>query len=256
MLADYSPVILAFASVSIVSGISLVCIFALLLSRTALDRLIPVLVALAIGALSGDALIHLLPESFRASTSSLQVSILALTGFFSAFLFEYWVNLKNSDLSDGKNFLGVRPPAIINLLASSAHNFIDGALIGSSFLESKTVGVATTLAIIFHEIPHELGDFGILVGSGLEVKKAIVLNFLSALIAILGTAIVVWVETQLQGAEIWVLPFTAGSFLYLAGPALLPPLLAHPQLRKDRGQLLAILVGITLMVILKVGGGS
>jgi len=251
MFTHQTPTVLAFGSVLIVSAVSLICIAALLINRANLSRVIPILVALAIGALSGDALIHLLPEAFVASSSSLRVSLLALAGFFSAFLFEFWMNQKRELKGETAFLLGIRPPAMINLLASSTHNFIDGMLIGSAFLSSRTAGFATTLAIIFHEIPHELGDFGILVGSGLEVKTAVLLNCLSALIAILGTAAALWIESVFQGSDQWVLPFTAGTFLYLAGPALLPPLLVHPEFRRDRWHLLAVVGGILMMALLK-----
>jgi zinc and cadmium transporter len=138
----------------------------------------------------------------------------------------------------------------MNLLADGAHNFIDGVIIGASYVVSFHVGVATTLAVIFHEIPHELGNFFVLLYAGFAKKKALFFNFVSAVFAILGTVISLLVGTRVADFAAVMLPLAAGGFIYIAGSDLVPELNKESTPGKSLVQMLAIGVGVGLMLLL------
>jgi len=118
----------------------------------------------------------------------------------------------------------IHPVGYMNLLADGAHNFIDGMIIGASYVVSLHVGIATTMAVVFHEIPHELGNFFILLYAGFTKTRALFFNFLSAVFAILGTIIVLLVGSRLENFSSVMLPLAAGGFIYIAGSDLVPEL--------------------------------
>uniref|UniRef100_A0A667XWW9 Zinc transporter SLC39A7 n=1 Tax=Myripristis murdjan TaxID=586833 RepID=A0A667XWW9_9TELE len=139
----------------------------------------------------------------------------------------------------------------LNLAADFTHNFTDGLAIGASFLVGPTVGTVTTITILLHEVPHEIGDFAILVQSGCTKRKAMCLQLLTALGALAGTACSLLAEGVGAAATAWILPFTAGGFVYIATVTVLPELLAG---RSTFGQslmeILALLFGVGMMVLI------
>ncbi|XP_070841481.1 zinc transporter Slc39a7 isoform X2 [Chaetodon trifascialis] len=145
----------------------------------------------------------------------------------------------------------VKVSAYLNLAADSMHNFTDGLAIGASFLVSPAVGFITTLTILLHEVPHEIGDFAILVQSGCTKRKAMCLQLLTALGALAGTACSLLAEGVSAAATAWILSFTAGGFVYIATVTVLPELLAG---RSSFGQsvmeILALLFGVGMMVLI------
>uniref|UniRef100_A0A8C9XF24 Zinc transporter SLC39A7 n=1 Tax=Sander lucioperca TaxID=283035 RepID=A0A8C9XF24_SANLU len=145
----------------------------------------------------------------------------------------------------------IKVSGYLNLAADFTHNFTDGLAIGASFMVSPTVGAVTTLTILLHEVPHEIGDFAILVQSGCTKKKAMCLQLLTALGALAGTACSLLAEGVGAAATAWILPFTAGGFVYIATVTVLPELLAG---RSSFGQslmeILALLFGVGMMVLI------
>jgi len=135
-----------------------------------LKRIIFVMVSLAVGGLFGDAFIHLLPESFERIGSKLQASLFVLAGIFAFFVLEKFLLWRHQHVLESDH--PIHPVGYMNLLADGAHNFIDGVIIGASYDVSLHVGIATTLAVIFHEIPHELGNFFVLLYAGFTKRKA------------------------------------------------------------------------------------
>ena len=138
----------------------------------------------------------------------------------------------------------------MNLIADGAHNFIDGVLIGVSYMVSLPIGIATTIAVILHEIPTEIGDFGVLLHAGYSTRRALQYNFLSALMAVAGTLLALSIGPSISSFTTAVLPITAGGFLYIAGSDLIPELHREINLKHTLLQFLAILAGIGLMVAL------
>ncbi|TSR63320.1 Zinc transporter Slc39a7 [Bagarius yarrelli] len=145
----------------------------------------------------------------------------------------------------------IKVSGYLNLAADFTHNFTDGLAIGASFLVSPAVGVVTTITILLHEVPHEIGDFAILVQSGCTKRKAMCLQLLTAIGALAGTACSLFAEGVGAAATAWILPFTAGGFVYIATVTVLPELLSG---RSSAGQsvmeVAAMLFGVGMMVII------
>lgn len=142
--------------------------------------------------------------------------------------------------------------AYLNLAADFAHNFTDGLAIGASYLAGNSIGIITTVTILLHEVPHEIGDFAILIKSGCSRKKAMLLQLITAVGALAGTAIALYgVGESGNGVAPWVLPFTAGGFIYIATVSVLPELLEEStKLWQSLKEISALLVGVGLMVVI------
>lgn len=240
--------IYSLVGVTIISLISLIGVFALALKEEKIKKISLFLVSFAVGGLFGDALIHLLPESFERLGLNLGTSLLVIFGIFIFFVLEKFLRWQHCHEIDCQKH--VRSFAAISLIGDAAHNLIDGMLVAASFSVSFPVGLATTLAVIFHEIPQELGNFGILIHSGLTAKKALLFNFLTALTAVLGVVITLAVGSRLQGFSLILLPITAGGFLYLAGSDLLPQLHRESKPTTSLWQMILMLLGVGIMASL------
>ena len=144
----------------------------------------------------------------------------------------------------------VHPVAYIILVSDGVHNLLDGLVIGAAYLISIPIGVATTVAVAAHEVPQEQGDFGILVNAGFTPRRALQMNFLSAGLAIVGVVISLSLGTNLGDYTLFMLPFTAGGFIYIAGSDLIPELHAERELPGSFVQLATMLAGIALMFLL------
>ena len=236
------------ASVTVVSLASLLGILTISVSRERLTRMIFFMVSLAVGAMFGDTFIHLLPESFGRGRPSLATSVYVLAGIFTFFLLEKFLLWRHEHVPQEANT--IHPVGYMNLVADGLHNIIDGLLIGASYLVSIPVGLGTTLAVLLHEIPQEIGDFGILLHAGFTKGRALWLNFLSATLAIVGAIISLLVGAQFRDFSAVVLPLTAGGFIYIAGSDLVPELHKERQPAKSAIQLLAIGIGVGLMLVL------
>ncbi|MDP2927006.1 MAG: ZIP family metal transporter [bacterium] len=242
--------IYSLVSVAIISLISLIGVFALALKEEKIKKISLFLVSFAVGGLFGDALIHLLPESFEKLGLNLGTSLLVIFGILLFFVLEKFLRWQHCHEIDCQEH--VRSFAAMSLIGDAIHNLIDGMLVAASFMVSLPVGLATTLAVIFHEIPQELGNFGILIHSGLTAKKALLFNFLTALTAILGAVITLAVGSRLEGFSLILLPITAGGFLYLAGSDLLPQLHQESKPSTSLWQMLLMLLGVGIMASLTI----
>ena len=244
-------ILYTFVSVTVVSLISLVGIFTLSLQPERLQKMLLHFVSFAVGALLGDAFLHLLPETFEKIGFNIPVSLLILSGIILFFMLEKFLRWQHCHVPTTEKH--PHPMAMLNLVGDGVHNALDGMIIASSFLLSPTVGFATTLAVICHEIPQEVGDFGVLVHSGLSVRKALGYNLLAALTAFIGAALVLVMGRWIQDFSVYLLPVTAGGFLYIAGSDLIPEL-CQREVRPltSLGQLANILLGIAVMLVLKV----
>jgi zinc and cadmium transporter len=235
-------------SVIFVSLLSLLAIIVLWLKPETLKKVLLPLISLAVGGLLGDAFLHLIPESFEKSKNSTSVSLLVLAGLFLFLILEKSMHYYHHQEHETEE---VHPYGYLSLIASGLHNFIDGLLIGASYLAGFSVGLATTLAVVLHEIPHELGDFSILVNAGFKPVKALFYNFLSALLAIAGAVFALTVSSDPQAVTQLVLPITAGGFVYIAGSDLIPELDKESNRPAILIQLLAMALGISLMLLVK-----
>ncbi|MDI6798874.1 MAG: ZIP family metal transporter [Candidatus Aenigmarchaeota archaeon] len=234
---------LIFVSVIIVSLLSFVGVAFLALKKKLLEKILIILVAFASGTLLGSAFLHLLPESLVSGESAFIFVLLGIITFFVLEKFLYW---RHCHLGKCE----VHEFAQLNVIGDGLHNFIDGVIIAASFLVNIPLGLATTLAIIFHEIPQEIGDFSILLYGGLKVKKALLYNFLSALTAVFGAVFAYFFSSYVENFTLAV-PFAAGGFIYIASTDLIPELHKRKRLTESFAQFSLLLVGIILMWLLK-----
>lgn len=238
------------ASVVVVSLVSLIGIAVISVRQDTLNRLVFVLVSLAVGALFGDAVIHLLPEAFEESKDTAATSLYVVAGFFAFFTLEKFLRWRHCHDVCQEGSPSLHHVGQMNLVSDGLHNLIDGMIIAASYLVSTPVGVATTTAVLLHEVPQEIGDFGVLLHTGFSKSRALAYNFLSASAAIVGAVVVLIIGADAEDLSLVMLPLTAGAFLYIAGSDLVPELQKEQEPAKSLWQLLAISVGVGLMVLL------
>jgi zinc and cadmium transporter len=138
----------------------------------------------------------------------------------------------------------------MNLIGDAVHNFIDGLIIGASYLTSLQIGITTTLAVMLHEIPQEIGDFSVLMYGGFKRSKALLLNFVTALTAIAGTIISLIIGSYFNSLTNFLLPFAIGNFIYIALSDLIPELHKETDPAKSVMQLAMLIFGIGIMYLL------
>jgi len=236
-------------SVVVVSLISLVGIFTISLSREKLNKVLIYLVSFSAGTLLGDAFIHLIPESYARNGNETLVSVSILSGIAIFFVLEKFVHWRHCHKIACDNH--PHPFSYVILTGDTIHNLIDGLIIGASYSVSIPVGIATTIAVIFHEIPQEVGDFGSLIYSGFSRSRALFLNFMTALSAILGVLIIL-VLGENEKIVNFLVPFAAGGFIYVASVDLIPELHKYTEIKKSFWQLITFILGIGLMMLLLV----
>lgn len=237
-------------SIFLVSIVSLVGVFTLWFTKNLLEKILLYLVSFAVGALLGGAFIHLLPEAFEKFEKPLIASLLVIAGMLLFFVMEKFIRWRHCHIPTSEDH--PHPVAFMNIVGDGIHNFFDGVVIGASFSVSIPLGITTSLGVILHEIPQEIGDFGILIYSGLTKRKALFYNFLSALTAFAGAIVSLIIGPHFKGYAEAMLPITAGGFIYIASSDLVPELQQGCETRgaESFGQLIVILLGICLMALL------
>ena len=235
------------ASVLIVSLISLLGVFALSLKETLVRKYLFLLVSLAVGALIGDAFIHLIPEAFENTENPTAISLSIILGIFLFFLLEKFLHWHRHDTDEPS---AVHPSGRMILFSDCIHNLLDGMIIAGSYMINIEAGIATTLAIILHEIPQEIGDFGVLVHYGYSTTRALILNFLSALAALVGAIIVLLIGETAQSVALYLAPIAAGGLIYIAMADLVPQLHKTKKVPHSLLQLISVVIGIVAMLFL------
>jgi len=235
------------ASTTLVSLISLVGIFTLTIKGNLLHKILFCLIGFSAGALIGGAFLHILPECLENNKSTTVFYYLIL-GIILFFLMERYLHWRHChEEGDCK----IHAFTYLNLVGDGFHNFIDGMVIAASFMVSLKLGLVTTLAIILHEIPQELGDFAVLVYGGFTKKKALLFNFASALMSVVGAVIGYFLTDLVGNFSNFILPFTAGGFIYIATSDLIPELHKENDLKRSTAAFLAFLLGIIFMALAK-----
>ena len=241
--------ILSIISVIAVSLLSMIGIITLWVNDKTLKKVLLYLVSFSAGSLFGDAFIHLIPQAIETNASMTTVSLLILAGIFVSFIVERFFQWRHCHVPTSSEH--PHSLAYMNLFGDAVHNLIDGIIIAGSFLVSIPLGFATSLAVIFHEIPQELGDFGVLIYGGFKKRKALWFNFLTALAAIVGALISLTIGTTISDYIPLVIPFAAGNFIYIAGSDLIPELRKdNPEPKKSALQMISITMGIAVMMML------
>jgi len=233
--------------------VSLVGVFILAAKEKFLEKLLLFLVTLSAGGLLGGAIFHLLPESIlnigASEENILNIFVFLAAGFCIFFIFEQFLGWHHCHKHNGEEKCEKSHLPKLVLVSDSIHNFIDGIILAASFLVSLPTGIAATIAVILHEIPQELGDFGVLVYGGMTKKKALSFNFLSALTAVLGGIVGYFVFSSLERFLPYVLAFMAGHFIYIASSDLIPEIKEEYKkgLHHSLLHFLIFLLGLALM---------
>ena len=245
--------IFALLSVLLVSFISLVGVLTLAVNERVLRRYLHLLVSLAVGALLGGAFIHLIPEAFAEADSSIAVSLEIIGGIVLFLVLEKFLHIHHhagDACENSKQGTHIHPVGRMILIADGAHNFIDGIVIGAAYLVSIEAGVAATFAIILHEIPQEVSDFGVLLHAGYSTRRALVVNFLSALTAVAGTVLVLVAQNVGEQLTVYLPPLAAGSFIYIAMSDLIPEMHKNKSVAAATAQVATAFLGIGAMLAL------
>ncbi|MFX1532198.1 MAG: ZIP family metal transporter [Promethearchaeota archaeon] len=269
--------LLGFLMIFLIGCLSLVGVFMISMKEKTLDKLLIVVVAFATGTILATALFDLIPESLHhleelnTEGKDLTESLLftfVIIGFVIFFIIErfiYWFHghahekenqfVCYDTITEGNKtaLIGdsnIKNFAFLNLIGDGLHNFLDGIIMMVAFLSGLRNGVIITLAVLFHELPQEVGDFGVLVYGGFTKKRALFFNFLSAMIALFGGLLALFLSNALEIFNLFFLAFSGGGFLYLATVELMPELIKEKNLKKSIIQGLIFLSGVILIMLL------
>jgi zinc and cadmium transporter len=239
----------------LITLIAFIGIFALALNEKVLNKILLILVSLSAGALMGGAFLHLIPEAIEKvsheATEHLhipsEIFIYILVGFILFFVLEKVLHWRHCH----KGKCDVHTFHYMNLVGDTIHNFIDGLILAAGFVTSIELGITTTVAIAAHEIPQEIGDFGVLIYGGFAKKKAIILNFIVALTIVLGGIVGYFISQTVDQATTFLLPFAAGGFIYIAATDLVPEIKKELDFKKYMATLIVFILGILIMWIIK-----
>ena len=237
----------ALVATTIVSLASFAGIITMALNEKVVKRLLILMVGFSAGSMIGAALFHLIPESLEKSSTD-SVFMFVAFGFVFFFIMEryfYWRHCHTVECS-------VHVFKYLNLLGDGIHNFIDGMVIAVAFVTSFELGVITTVVILAHEIPQELGDYGVLIYGGFSKSKALLYNFLIALTAVVGAVSGYLLSGLVNNISAFLLPFTSGGFIYIAATDLVPELHKEKNSRKANLSLVVFILGLVFMFLMKI----
>jgi zinc and cadmium transporter len=237
----------AMSALALVGGVTT------LMSERTLARLVMPLVAVAAGSLLGGAFFHMLPEAVEQAGNELSVYVSLVAGFAAFFLLEQYLHWHHCHRSVSEH----APLGYLILVADGLHNFLGGLAVGAAFVLDLRVGVVTWLVAAAHEVPQELGDFGILVHSGWKTRAALAYNAASAVTFLVGGLVAYAVSDSVDVALL--LPFAAGNFVYIAAADLVPQITSPVGCERRAGggyvlrekveQTLAFAVGLVALLI-------
>ena len=226
-------------------------VLVLLFKKNVLEQIVKFLVALSAGVLMGGAFLHLLPEAAEAIDIN-YLFIIFLASFAGFFLIEkllFWRHCHEDDCP-------VHSFGYMNLVGDGIHNFIDGLIIAGAFLTNWQLGIATTLAIAVHEIPQEISDFGVLVHAGFNQKIALLINYLVALIVVVGGFFGYFFLSFSDNILPYILPVAAGGFVYISASDLIPEIRKEKDKKHSIITYLIFILGIVFMFIVKAFGAK
>jgi zinc and cadmium transporter len=270
-------VVLGFLMIIVIGSLSLIGAFMISIREKTLDKILFILIAFATGTILASALFDLIPESLHhleelnaegATITESSLFIFVIFGFVMFFIIErfiYWFHghahekddqlVCYAGIDDGGGMSinrgnKIKSFALLNLIGDGLHNFLDGVIIMVAFMSGTRNGIIVTLAVLFHEFPQEIGDFGILIYGGFSKKKALFFNFLSGMVALLGGLLAFVLSDVLELFNFFFLAFSGGGFLYIASAELMPELLKQEDLKKSIIQALIFVSGLLLIMSL------
>jgi zinc and cadmium transporter len=241
--------------VGLISAISLIGVLALSIREATLDQLLFFLVSFASGAILGAAFFDLLPEAIKLGEEfgwgSQTIGYIVL-GFVVFYLLERFIYFFHGDphqqhCPPPEETSGVEGFALLNLIGDGAHNFLDGLLIAVAFGIDVALGIAASIAVIFHELPQEIGDFAVLVYGGFERTRALALNFLSALTAFGGALFAYFYTERVPAFNPFLIALTCGGFIYIAATELIPQVQKEHNIKRAALQFFLFILGLFLV---------
>ena len=239
-------------STFLISLIAFVGVLVLFLKERLLSKVLLILVAFSAGALIGGAFLHLIPEAIAKvgveEKAILKIFLYLLFGFCIFFVLEQFIRWHHHH---AKEHPEIMPFSYLILISDAIHNFIDGLIIAGSFVIGFPIGIATALAVAIHEIPQEIGDYGVLIYGGFKKVKALFLNFLSAITIIFGGIAGFLLSEKIGQSIIFLLPFAAGNFIYIACSDLISEIKQKTGFRESIIHFFTFLLGLGVMIIFK-----
>ena len=243
-----TAIIYSLVSILIISCVSLIGIVTLWISTEKLKKILIYFIAFSAGTLMWDAFLHLLWETVEEYWYTESIALYILWGILLWFIIEKIFNWNHCHLPITKEHQ--HPFAQMNLVGDMVHNFIDWLVVASAFLLSIPVWIATALAVLLHEIPQEIWDFGVLIHWWYTKVKALKLNFLSALTAFVGVLLALLLQRYVENISEFLMPFSAWLFIYIAWTDLIPELHKHPKVSQSLIQALCFVLWIWVMLLL------
>lgn len=238
--------LLSLLGVILISAVPLIALIAIKIKQPLLEKITHLLVSFSVGALLGNALLHLVPEAFEEIGDAKIAALFVIIGILIFYTIEQFLRWRHCH--EATNEQHQHPVAVINVIGDTVHNFLDGILIFSSFAISPEIGWATVFAVFLHEVPQEIADFGVLLHAKWSIKKILLANLLSASAAVIGVIFGNVLAEIFTSFEAYAVAITAGGFLYIACTDLLPDL--HEKgavVTKERlVQLLLIIIGAAI----------
>jgi len=242
-------ILIATFSISLIAFVGASTLF---LKEKILNKILLLLVAFSAGALIGGAFLHLIPEAVNKvgikENSISEIFLYLIFGFCAFFVLEQFIGWHHHHATRHPEIM---PFSYLILISDGIHNFIDGLIVAGSFVASLPMGVACALAVALHEIPQEIGDYGILVYGGFKKIRALFLNFASAIAIIFGGISGFFLSERIEEKIVFLLPFAAGTFIYVAASDLIPQIKKERELKKSLIHFLVFLTGIGLMLLIK-----
>lgn len=234
----------------LMSAIALVGGLTLLLDERTLRRLTLTLVAFAAGSLIGGALFHMLPAALQQADGPLPVFVWVAGGFLGFFVVEQFLHYHHCQRAEAN----CRAPlTYLVLIGDGLHNFLGGLAVAGTFLLDVRLGVTACIAAAAHEIPQELGEYGVLIHGGWGRRSALLFNFLTALTFLVGGLVAYFAAYKVDVA--FLVPFAAGNFLYLGATDLVPEIRRHDQAARNVEHFVAFSAGLGLLLLLAIHGG-
>ncbi|MDD5418174.1 MAG: ZIP family metal transporter [Candidatus Nanoarchaeia archaeon] len=225
-----------------VSAISLIGALTLFFRKKSVEKFLLTMVGLSAGALLSGAFFHLIPESLEV-LNAMTSGAIVLIGIIIFFIIEKILHWRHCHKGKCK----IHTFSYMNLIGDAVHNFIDGLIIIASFMTNISTAITSLIAIILHEIPQEIGDFGVLVYGGIKRSRALLYNFISALFAVLGVIIGYLFSSYIENFSAYILPFAAGGFIYIASSDLIPQLHKTKRVRDVILPFVFFIIGILLV---------
>ena len=225
------------------SLLGLAGVFSLWVKENTLARTIKILLPFSAGVLLGGAFFHLLAESLIRLSANMSF-LIAIIGFLLFFVFEEYLHWHNCEECE------IHPYSYLMIIGDSVHNLIDGMVMAGAFIVSVPIGIVTTLMVIGHELPQELGVFAVLVSGGIEKSKAILYSFIAQCFCILGGIAAFIFMSRVEMLSAYILPFAAGGFIYIAAADLIPGMHKTEGFQKVLS-FIWLCTGIAFMILIK-----